>query len=425
MPETPGTDPAAAIAAHLAGRRDQKVLVVLDNCEHLAESAAALTEYLLAECPALSVLATSREPLGVEGEWSWPVPPLDRQQAVQLFSDRARLVAPNFAITDANRAKVAELCGKLDGLPLAIELAAARMRILSVRQLTERLGDVFDVLTGGARSAPARHQALRATLDWSHDLLTTQERVVFRRLAVFTGGFELAAAETVTAFGEIRPGQVLDLVARLADKSLLVADRSRERYQMLATIHEYATERLAAAAERDQARRAHLAYYTEFAEQAGARLERAAAADLEAALDGLDAERANLRVGHRLRQRERRRRRRPADRRPARQVRLPARALQRDTAVDGPGGGGRPDRVAAAASQGAVRQRPAGAVAVRLRAGRAQARRRPAALPRARRRRRDGVLPAGARQRRPRAGPVRPFRAVARGGPRAGQDGVG
>ena len=132
----------------MAARRDQKVLVVLDNCEHLAEAAAALTEYLLAECPALSVLATSREPLGVEGERSWPVPPLDQQQAVQLFSDRARLVAPNFAITDANRAKVAELCGKLDGLPLAIELAAARMRILSVRQLTERLGDVFDVLTG-------------------------------------------------------------------------------------------------------------------------------------------------------------------------------------------------------------------------------------------------------------------------------------
>jgi len=301
VPETPGANPAEAIAAYLnaprqAAHRDQRVLVVLDNCEHLAEAAAALTEYLLAQCPALSVLATSREPLGVEGEWSWPVPPLDQQQAVQLFSDRARLVAPSFAITDANRAKVAELCGKLDGLPLAIELAAARMRILSVRQLTERLGDVFDVLTGGARSAPARHQALRATLDWSHELLTTQERVVFRRLAAFTGGFELAAAEAVTAFGEISKGQVLDLVARLADKSLLLADQEHERYQMLATIREYAAERLTAAAERDQARRAHLAYYTEFAEQAGARLERAAAADLEAALDGLDAERANLRA---------------------------------------------------------------------------------------------------------------------------------
>ncbi len=298
VPETPGTDPAEAIAAHLAARRDQMVLVVIDNCEHLAEAVAALTEYLLAECPALSVLATSREPLGVEGERSWPVPPLEQEQAVQLFNDRARLVAPNFSVTDGNRARVEELCRKLDGLPLAIELAAAWMRILSVRQLTGRLDDMFDVLKGGTRSAPARHQALRKTLDWSHDLLTNEERTVFRRLATFVDGFELAAAETVASFGDIKPDQVLDLVARLADKSLLRADHEAERYHMLATIREYASEKLAEAGERDQARRAHLAYYTRFAEQAGARLEleHAAAADLEAELDGLDAERANLRA---------------------------------------------------------------------------------------------------------------------------------
>jgi predicted ATPase/DNA-binding SARP family transcriptional activator len=298
VPEIPGTDPAEAIAAHLAARRDQKVLVVIDNCEHLAEAVAALTEYLLVECPALSVLATSREPLGVEGERSWPVPPLEQEQAVQLFNDRARLVAPNFSITDSNRAKVDELCRKLDGLPLAIELAAAWMRILSVRQLTGRLDDMFGVLKGGTRSAPARHQALRKTLDWSHDLLSNEERTVFRRLATFVDGFELAAAETVASFGDIKPDQVLDLVARLADKSLLRADHEAERYHLLATIREYASEKLAEAGERDQARRAHLAYYTKFAEQAGARLEleHAAAADLEAELDGLDAERANLRV---------------------------------------------------------------------------------------------------------------------------------
>jgi predicted ATPase/DNA-binding SARP family transcriptional activator len=303
VPETPGTNPAEAITAHLnaslaGARRDQRVLVVLDNCEHLAGAVAALTEYLLAECPALSVLATSREPLGVEGERSWPVPPLEQRQAARLFGDRARLVAPDFAITDANKAKVDELCGKLDGLPLAIELAAARMRILSVKQLVDRLDDMFGVLKGGTRSAPERHQALRKTLDWSHDLLTAQERIVFRRLAVFVGGFELAAAEAVASFGDIRPAQVLDLVARLADKSLLRADHERERYQMLATIHEYAAERLAEAGEGDQARRAHLAYYTEFAERAGARLEleHAAAADLEAELDRLDTERANLRA---------------------------------------------------------------------------------------------------------------------------------
>jgi predicted ATPase/DNA-binding SARP family transcriptional activator len=282
----------------LAARRDQKVLLVIDNCEHLAEAVAALVEYLLIECSALSVLATSREPLGVEGEQSWPVPPLEQQQAVQLFSDRARLVAPNFSITDANRANVEQLCGKLDGLPLAIELAAARMRILSVRQLTGRLDDMFGVLQGGTRSAPARHQALRKTLDWSHDLLTKEERVVFRRLATFVDGFELAAAETVASFGDIRPDQVLDLLARLADKSLIRADHEAERYHLLATIREYASEKLAEAGERDQARRAHLAYYATFAEQAGARLqlEHPAAADLEAELDGLDAERANLRA---------------------------------------------------------------------------------------------------------------------------------
>ena len=295
VPETPGTEPDAAITAHLAARRDAApVLIVLDNCEHLAADIAALTEYLLAECPELSVLATSREALGVEGERAWPVPPLDRLHAVELFADRARLVAPSFGITDANRDAVADVCRKLDWLPLPIELAAARMRILSVRQLTERLDDVFGVLTGGARSAPARHQALRATLDWSHDLLAPAEAAAFRRLATFSGGCSLAAAERVAAFGDITPGQVLDLLTRLADKSLLRAEH--ERYHMLATIREYAAVKLAAAGELDQARRAHLAYYTEFAEQAGERVEQAAAAELEAELDGLDLERANLRA---------------------------------------------------------------------------------------------------------------------------------
>jgi predicted ATPase/DNA-binding SARP family transcriptional activator len=295
VPETPGTDPDTAISAHLAARRDAgPVVVILDNCEHLAADVAAVTEYLLAECPALSVLATSREALGVEGERAWPVPPLDRRHAVELFADRARLVAPSFGVTDANRDAVAGVCEKLDWLPLAIELAAARMRILSVRQLTERLDDVFGVLTGGARSTPARHQALRATLDWSHDLLAPAEAAVFRRLAVFSGGCSLAAAERVAGFGDIAPGAVLDLLTRLADKSLLRVEH--ERYHMLATIHEYAAAKLAAAGEFDQVRRAHLGYYTEFAEQAGERVEQAAAVELEAELDGLDQERANLRA---------------------------------------------------------------------------------------------------------------------------------
>jgi len=295
VPETPGLDPAAAIASHVVAHHgDRPVLVVLDNCEHLAAAVAELAEYLLAECPALSVLATSRESLAVEGERSWPVPPLAGADAVRLFEDRARLVAPSFGINDSNRKSVVELCGKLDGLPLAIELAAARMRILSVRQLAERLNDVFGVLTGGARSAPARHQALRATLDWSHELLAADERVVFRRLAVFSGGCTLAAAERVAAFGDIAAGQVLDLLTRLADKSLLRVER--ERYHLLATIREYASDKLTDAGELDQARRAHLAYYTDFAEQAGSGVDRATAAELEAELDRLDLERSNLRV---------------------------------------------------------------------------------------------------------------------------------
>jgi predicted ATPase/DNA-binding SARP family transcriptional activator len=295
VPETPGLNSGGAITAYvLAQFADRPLLVVLDNCEHLAGAVAELTEFLLSECPALSVLATSREPLGVEGERSWPVPPLDGADAVRLFEDRARLVAPSFGVTDANKAEVAEICAKLDRLPLAIELAAARMRILSVRQLSERLDDVFGVLTGGARSAPARHQALRATLDWSHDLLADDERAVFRRLAVFSGGCTLAAAERVTGFGDIAAAQVLDVLARLADKSLLRVDR--ERYHLLATIHEYARERLAASGEAEQARRAHLAYCTGFAEEAGPRVDRGAAAELEGELDQLDLERSNLRA---------------------------------------------------------------------------------------------------------------------------------
>jgi predicted ATPase len=297
VPAVPGMDPVAAIAAHLTARRDVSaglVLVVLDNCEHLASDVAGLAEQLLAECPSLSILATSREPLGVEGERSWPVPPLGRAHAARLFEDRARLVAPSFSITDGNRQTVAQVCRKLDDLPLAIELAAARMRVLSVRQLAERLDDMFGVLIGGARSAPPRHQALRATLDWSYDLLTSEERTVFRRLATFAGGFSLTAAERVAAFGDIRPGQVLDLLARLADKSLIRVEG--ERYHLLATIREYAAARLAQAGEHDQAHRGHLRYYTEFAERAGASVERATATALDAELGRLDQEKANLRA---------------------------------------------------------------------------------------------------------------------------------
>ncbi len=310
VPDTPGQDPIEAIAKHVAGH---PVLVVLDNCEHLAEAAARLAEYLLAACPALVMLATSREALGVEGELTWQVPPLSLPEvksaptasaltsydAVKLFEQRAQLVRPSFRVTDENAAAVLTICQRLDGLPLAIELAAARMRILSSAQLAERMDDIFAVLVGGARSAPPRHQALRATLDWSYDLLDTDERATFRRLATFFGGFTLHAAERIAAGGDIRPDVMLELLTRLADKSLLRVEHSggESRYFLLATVRDYARERLAEAAESDQARLAHLQYFTELVEEATARIEQVEAAPgwLELELDRLDAELPNLR----------------------------------------------------------------------------------------------------------------------------------
>ena len=310
VPDTPGQDQIEAIAKHVA---DHPVLVVLDNCEHLAEAAARLAEYLLASCPALVILTTSREALGVEGELSWQVPPLSlpavtsaptasalaSYNAVKLFEQRAQLVRPSFQITDENAAAVLTICQRLDGLPLAIELAAARMRILSATQLAERMDDIFAVLVGGARSAPPRHQALRATLDWSYDLLDADERATFRRLATFFGGFTLHAAERIAAGGDIRPNAMLELLTRLADKSLLRVEHAggESRYFLLATIRDYARERLAEAAESDRARQAHLQYFIELVEDATTRIEQveAAAGRLEVELDRLDAELPNLR----------------------------------------------------------------------------------------------------------------------------------
>jgi predicted ATPase/DNA-binding SARP family transcriptional activator len=310
VPDTPGQDAAEATAEYLA---DHQVLVVLDNCEHLAGATAILTESLLAACPALTVMATSREALGVEGELSWQVPPLSlpgagsaltaaalaASDAVKLFEQRAQLVRPSFRVTDENAAQVASICQRLDGLPLAIELAAPRLRIMSSAQLAERLDDVFALLIGGARSAPPRHQALRATLDWSHDMLDAEERVAFRRLAVFAGGFTLEAAERVAAGGDIKPASMLELLTRLADKSLLRVEHARgdPRYHLLVTIRDYARDRLAEAGESDSASRAHLAFFTELAEAAAARIEgvEAGGNGVELELDRLDTELPNLR----------------------------------------------------------------------------------------------------------------------------------
>ena len=194
------------------------------------------------------MLATSREPIGVAGEVSWRVPSLSlRDEAIELFTDRARRARPDFAVTDDNAADVAEICARLDGLPLAIELAAARVRALSLAEILDSLHDRFRLLTGGARTAVRRQQTLRASVDWSHALLTEPERVLFRRLAVFLGGFDLDAAQTVAGDGDVERYQVLDLLTLLVDKSLVVADdsRGRTRYRLLETVRQYAWKSLA------------------------------------------------------------------------------------------------------------------------------------------------------------------------------------
>ncbi|MGO9298359.1 MAG: BTAD domain-containing putative transcriptional regulator [Streptosporangiaceae bacterium] len=315
--DTTGPDVARAIAEQLG---DEPVLLVLDNCEHLTGAVADLAGELLGSCPALTILATSRELLGVEGEQGWPVPPLSLPggetgpaapelagyDAITLFEQRARLVRPDFRVTGENAAAVVAVCRRLDGLPLAIELAAARMRIMSASQLAERLDDVFAVLTGGARTAPRRHQALRATLDWSYDLLEPEERVVFRRLAVFAGGCTLAAAEHVAAGPveggpDIEAGRMIELLARLADKSLLLVEHAGDvRYHLLAVVRDYARGRLAEAGELEQTRRAQLHWLASLAEEIEPLLDGGGQAmppgALDYQLDRLDAEMANLRA---------------------------------------------------------------------------------------------------------------------------------
>ena len=207
----------------------------------------------------MTILASSREPLNIRGERTYPLAPLTAPRpaptlsadaiaafaAVQLFADRAAAAQPSFRITDANAGAVAEICHRLDGIPLALELAAARLRSMSVERIAERLSDRFRLLTSGDRTALPRQQTLRALIDWSYDLLDERERMLFRRLAVFAGGFTLDAAEKVGADGDVDEADVLDLLARLVEKSLVTLDAAGERYRMLETVRQYAEERLA------------------------------------------------------------------------------------------------------------------------------------------------------------------------------------
>ncbi|MGW6835870.1 BTAD domain-containing putative transcriptional regulator [Streptomyces sp. NPDC054949] len=262
--KSPAEDPTTLLIDHCAHRG---LLLVLDNCEHVIGAAAELADRLLAHCPGIRVLATSREPLGVPGEVLRPVEPLPPDPAHRLFADRAAAAQPGFT-PDDDPAAVAEICARLDGLPLAIELAAARLRLLTPRQIADRLDDRFRLLTGGSRTLLPRQQTLRAVVDWSWDLLTEPERAVLRRLAVFTGGCDLTAAEAVCAAPAL---DVADVLGSLVDKSLVLAEPTPDgmRYRMLETIHEYAISR--AADEPAQARTTalrHAAHFLALAEEA-------------------------------------------------------------------------------------------------------------------------------------------------------------
>jgi predicted ATPase/class 3 adenylate cyclase/DNA-binding CsgD family transcriptional regulator len=275
--------------------RDRQLLMVLDNCEHLLDACAELIVAVLSGAAGLTVLATSREAIGVAGEVSWRVPSLSlTDQAIDLFTDRARHARPDFTLTDDTAAVVGEICARLDGVPLAIELAAARVRALSLAEILDSLHDRFRLLTGGARNAVRRQQTLRASVDWSHALLTAPERVLFRRLAVFLGGFDLVAAQAVAGGGDIERFQVLDQLALLVDKSLVVADESgaRTRYRLLETVRQYALEKLGESGEADAVRTRHRDHYTALA----AVLDAPAGADYEQRIEQANTEIDNLRA---------------------------------------------------------------------------------------------------------------------------------
>ena len=290
----PGGATVDAIARHLGA---QRVLLVLDNCEHVVDACAALTAHLLQTCPQLSVLATTRQPLAVPGEQVWRVPGLgDDDSGPALFAERARSVAPGFVLDDATAPAVERICRWLDGMPLGIELAAARVAVLGVDEIAERLERDMSLLRQRSRTAPARHQTLAAALDWSHEMLDPGEQALLRRLAVFRGGFTLAAAEAVAAGDPLDGLDVLDALGRLVDQSLVQVVRSEgeSRFRLLETIRQYAAAKLGASGEQDAVLAAHAAWFGELATRASRALR--GGAEQRAWLRRLDAEHDNLRA---------------------------------------------------------------------------------------------------------------------------------
>lgn len=307
--EQPGRSLTETLSDYLRARQ---LLLVLDNCEHLIEACAVLAEALLRSCPELHILTTSREALGIGGEVAWPVPSLTlpdlrrltevkslpRYEATRLFVERAAAVRPSFALTERSAVAVAQVCYRLDGIPLALELAAARAKVLSVEQIADRLDGCFGLLAGGGRTAMPRHRTLHATMDWSHELLSKKEQVLFRRLSAFSGGFSLKAAESVCAGGALEQDVILDLISHLVDKSLVLArERDGEaRYRLLETVRQYGWEKLSESGEAEQVRERHARCYLALAEEAEPELKRERQV---AWLERLEREHDNLRAAMR------------------------------------------------------------------------------------------------------------------------------
>jgi len=304
--EQPGKSVLQVLMDHT---REKNLLIVLDNCEHLIEACAQLAGALLNHAPQLQVLASSREALGVKGELAWRVPSLalpdiknlpgieqvSQYEAVRLFIERASLAQPRFTVTRENAPALAQICFRLDGIPLAIELAAARVKALSVAQIAQRLDDRFRLLTGGSRTALPRQQTLRALIDWSYNLLSEAEKVLLRRLAVFAGGWTLEAAEGVCTDQDLAPYDVMDLLTNLVDKSLVFTEDEAGaiRYRRLETIQQYSREKFLESGEADTIRTRHSGWFLQFAMTAESMLD---GRDSRVWLDRLEVEHDNLRA---------------------------------------------------------------------------------------------------------------------------------
>jgi predicted ATPase len=259
-----GREPLDALVEHL---RDRRVLLVIDNCEHVVVETGSVVDAIVAACADVTIVATSREALNITGERVYRLHPFDVATAVGLFVERVRTVNPLFALTAQNMPIVEQICARLDGLPLAIELAAARVRVIAVDELSRRLSERFRLLTGGSRSALPHQQTMRALIDWSYDTLSDEERALLRRMAAFAGSFSLEAVSDVGGFDPLDAWEVLDRLASLVDKSLVTADVDDrgQRYSMLQSIQDYADERLAQSGERDETAHRHAAFFATFA----------------------------------------------------------------------------------------------------------------------------------------------------------------